>query len=526
MIGLRGASVLTLVAAVAGAPRLSGWLYLYQLEEYLPRRLLRTLDRRWRARPAQAALLPVVGVVAAGVALGASALAAELAVLAVIVAQLVTWRSPVRRGQLHWTARARRLAVVAGLVVVGLLWLGIRAGALGALVVGLADPVVVLALVTATAVLAPAEARRRRGFMAAAAARLEAVRPVVVGITGSYGKTSTKGYLAALLDPGDGSVFVTPASYNTTLGVCRAINEGLAPEHRFAIIEMGAYRPGEIAEICRFTGPRHGIVTAVGIMHLERCGSRAAIAAAKAELFDALPAEGVAVMPAAVAERATLLRACRATPILVGTPEGAWWAEAVEVDAEGTRFVLRGPRRVRQTIRCRLFGRHALTNLLCAVAVAHRCGVSPPELRARAARLRPAPHRLEVSTVGGTTIIDDAYNANPDGAADALEVLGRLPGERRVLVTPGFIELGPEESRWMEELGRRAAAVCTHVVLVGPRHTAPLRAGLEAAGFQAERVTVVESLDAAQPVLRAVAGPGSVVLFENDLPDQYAEGGA
>ncbi|MGC8473581.1 MAG: glutamate ligase domain-containing protein [Candidatus Dormibacteria bacterium] len=137
--------------------------------------------------------------------------------------------------------------------------------------------------------------------------------------------------------------------------------------------------------------------------------------------------------------------------------------------------------------------------------------------------MKGAPHRLEVTRQGGVTIIDDAYNSNPEGAREALQLLGQLPGRRRVLVTPGYIELGEEEEESMTELGRHAAAVCTHVILVGPRHTEPVYRGLVAAGFPPAQVSVVADLEEAQAVLPRVAGEGSVVLFENDLPDQYRE---
>ncbi|HUY98010.1 MAG TPA: UDP-N-acetylmuramoyl-tripeptide--D-alanyl-D-alanine ligase [Verrucomicrobiae bacterium] len=517
------ALLLALAAGIAGAPRLRGWLYLYQLEEYLPGRLRATWLRRWRGAPAAPVALAVAGAAMAGAAARLAWPAPPLAVLVVVVAGRLTWSAPERRGRLRWTARARRLAAVAGglaLAAVGLLaWLGWPA----AVLLGLADALAVVALAGASVLLAPAERRRRRRFLGQAAARLGTVAPVVIGVTGSYGKTSTKGYLRTLLDPGDGSVFATPASFNTTLGVCRAINEGLRPEHRLAVVEMGAYRPGEIAEICRLVRPRHGVVTAVGVMHLERFGSRRRIAQAKAELFDALPADGTAVAPSQLAEREVLAARIHGRAVWVGQPGDGLWAEAVEVTPAGTRLVVRDPTGLTLPLMVPLFGRHTVSNLLCAIAVARAADVSWSAIAARASRLRPEPHRLEVTMANGMTIIDDAYNANPDGAEDALDLLARLPGTRRVLVTPGFIELGAEQEERMTELGRRAAAVCTDVVLVGPRQTRPLRAGLAAAGFAPDRCRVVRDLDDAQTALAGIAGPGSVVLFENDLPDQYRE---
>jgi UDP-N-acetylmuramoyl-tripeptide--D-alanyl-D-alanine ligase len=166
-----------------------------------------------------------------------------------------------------------------------------------------------------------------------------------------------------------------------------------------------------------------------------------------------------------------------------------------------------------------------VTDLLCAWAIAVEVGIPVPVLVERAAQLKGAPHRLEVSRIGGITIIDDAYNSNPDGAAEALRLLARLPGQRRVLVTPGFIELGPLQEQSMRDLGRRAATVCTHVILVGPRQSAAVAVGLKEAGYPSSQLTVAKNLEEAQRQLPQVAGEGSVVLFENDLPDSYLEPG-
>ncbi len=523
LIPLWQALALAVVGLAALAPRVRGWTYLFQLDEYLPSRLWPTLRRRLSSRPLlPAALLGcalVLGVAFALVPAGWR----PLPLLGAALAPLALGQPFANRAQLRWTGRARRLAGLAGALLLGLLLLLFWAGPVGVLGPGLADLVCVLALSGASALAAPDELRRRRSFMAAAEARLAFVAPLVVGITGSYGKTTTKVLLAQLLDEPEGSCFATPASFNTTLGVCRAINEGLGDRHRFAVLEMGAYRPGEIAEICSFTHPRVGVVTAVGPMHLERFGSQGRVAVAKSELLAALPGDGFAVVPSRIRERETLLAPLRARLVEVGSPGDRWWLEGQETLDSTTRCRLRGSGGEALELEVPLFGRHLLSDLLCALAVAVELGVAPEKLVERAAGLRGAPHRLEVTRQGGVTIIDDAYNSNPEGALEALRLLGELPGRRRVMVTPGYIELGAEEESSMLDLGRRAAAVCTHVILVGPRHTEPVARGLAEAGYPAAQVSVVADLGEAQQVLPRVAGAGSVVLFENDLPDQYLE---
>ena len=517
------AALLALVALVASLRQLAGWLYLFQLDEYLPSRLLATARRRLVARRRWQ-----LGLLAGGIALLVVSLLVPSQwrpppLLLAALLPAVLYRPFAARGSLRWTQRAKRLAATAAAATYLILLLGFSLGGLGAVAAGLVDVLVALSLGLAVTVLGPYESAQRRHFMAAAEARLNRRHPLVVGITGSYGKTTTKVLLAQLLEEPGRPCFATPESFNTTLGVCRAINEGLRDEHWAAVIEMGAYRVGEIAEICSFTHPQAAILTAIGLMHLERFGSRRRIAEAKSELLESIPADGLAVMPSDIAEKDVLLSHLRGRLVEVGRPGDRWWLEGEEIDASGTRFRLRGREGEDFAMTVPLYGSHLLRDLLCALAAAVELGQSPQALASRVAGLRGAPHRLEVTRSHGVTIIDDSYNSNPEGAAEALRLLGALPGERRVLVTPGFVELGSEQEQSMVDLGRRAAQVCTHVILVGPRHSAGVGRGLAEAGYPKAQMSVVDDLAGAQALLPEFAGAGSVVLFENDLPDQYRE---
>ena len=517
------ALLLTLLGTACARRRFEGWLYLYQLDEYLPSRLWRTALRRftnnWRWQLALA-LGALAMAVSAGLP-GLSPRAVPLLLAALLL--LATDRPFGKRGELGWTGRARLLAMVSGTLCLIALLVSLWRGWPGAVVIGGIDVVIVAALSTAVALTAPEQRRRRRRYIRQAELKLQTVSPLVIGITGSYGKTTTKLFLLQLLDSETTPCFATPESFNTSLGVCRAINEGLRPEHRFAILEMGAYRRGEIAEICSFTHPQMAIVTAVGVMHLERFGTRQRIAEAKSELLAALPVTGLAVLPSTIAEPEILTAPLRARPVWVGRPGDRWWTEELEASAAGSSFRLRGSSGEDLRLEVPVHGETTVADLVYAWAIAAEIGVSTANLVERAGRLKGAPHRLEVSQSGGITIIDDAYNSNPDGAAEALRLLATLPGQRRVLVTPGFIELGPLQEQSMRELGRRAATVCTHVILVGPRQSAAVAAGLLEAGYPSSQLTVAADLDEAQRRLPDVAGAGSVVLFENDLPDSFLE---
>jgi UDP-N-acetylmuramoyl-tripeptide--D-alanyl-D-alanine ligase len=202
-------------------------------------------------------------------------------------------------------------------------------------------------------------------------------------------------------------------------------------------------------------------------------------------------------------------------------------AEAIEMADGTTRFTLvLGEARI--SVRAGLLGRHNVSNLLAAAAVGQLLGMAPEQIARGLERVTPPEHRLAPipNTRAGIVVIDDAYNSNPAGAAAALEVLREHPAARRILVTPGMVELGEQEAALNERFGRQAATACDHVILVGPTRTRPIAAGLRAEGFDREAITVVRDIAAATEVLSGLTRAGDVILFENDLPDMYAEGAA
>lgn len=376
-------------------------------------------------------------------------------------------------------------------------------------------------LVASDALISPAQKAINARYLAAAARKLDDVAPTVVGVTGSFGKTSTKAVIAALLP----DALATPSSFNTPLGVSRAINEELGNNHRFFVVEMGAYGVGEIAELCNFVHHRIGVLTAIGPAHLERFGSLDNIRAAKYEIVDTLPEDGVAVMNCddpevrALAEATTMVDVVRFGLDPSGSPDIT--ATGVEVGPEGSSFTLvERATKDELPVRTRLLGRHSLGHVLAGVAVARAAGIPLVELADALESIQPVEHRLQLlEGSGGITVIDDAYNSNPEGAAAALEVLAAMPGGRKIVVTPGIIELGPLQRDANEALGRHAGTVADTVVVVAQVNRDALSAGALGAG-RAEVVTV-DSLAEARSYLQRLLRPGDVVLFENDLPDQY-----
>ena len=365
----------------------------------------------------------------------------------------------------------------------------------------------------------PVEKGIANGFVRDARRRLEAMTDLtVIGITGSYGKTSTKNFLHALLSVRY-NVLMTPESYNTTMGVVRTIRERMKPSHEIFIAEMGAKNPGDIREICDLVTPHYGILTSVGEQHLETFKTLDAIINTKFELADALPEDGCLFAngdnPHICARLEKTSPLC---PVVTyGLENGDFTAAIDKVDTTGCTFTVTvcGKSQVFTT---KLLGAHNIQNLIGCIAMAVRLGIPMEELVYPVRLLRPVEHRLQLLPNG---FIDDAYNSNPAGFRGALDVLSQFDAQR-VLVTPGMVELGERQEALNRELGAYAADKCDYAVLVGEKQAPPLKEGLLSAGFSEDRLFVVKTLQEGLAVLNALPRPQKrIVLLENDLPDNF-----
>jgi len=487
------------------------WLRVAQREHYLAGSVSRFALRWWREGPNLVLGLAVV----LGILLAAKAPLAAVAGAAALATGPFGLSLRGRTSALAWTTRLRTLAGVwvgLHLLVVGL---GVVAG-LGPTVAALAAALTPLLIDAALAVTAPWERRRVGPFVARATKRLAEVAPTVVAVTGSYGKTTTKGYVAHLVG-GTRSVVPTPASFNNRAGLARAVNEHLTPGTDVFVAEMGTYGKGEIAELCRWCPPEVAVICAIGPVHLERMGSEEAIVAAKSEILEGAR---VAVLnidhPLLAALAGAREKAGQRVVRCSGATTGAGLAaiDVSVVDGE----LMRDGRRI-GTVPKMLAA--APSNVACAVAAALEVGVSEDDIAERLATLPTPPHRLSVSKgEGGATILDDTYNANPAGALAALAALARhgSPEHRRVVVTPGMVELGSQQDEQNQRFATAAAAAATHVVVVGHTNRGALVAG--AAGGSA-KVVMVETREQAVAWVREHLGEGDAVLYENDLPDHF-----
>lgn len=430
------------------------------------------------------------------------------------------------------TSRVKRLFVAIAVVyalVCGALWALDAFVLYGTVLFGLALfallLLVAIGVMVANSLASPVEKAVQRWFLNDAR-RILAERDdlIKIGITGSYGKTSCKFILGTILSERY-DVLVPPSSYNTPMGVTRVVREQLKNSHEVMIAEMGARNVGDIRELCELVKPQFGLLTSVGPQHLETFGTIENIAKTKYELIEGLPAHGCAFFPADNEICRGLYNKTNIEKYLFAVEyEGSAEARAenVRCGSFGSRFelVIGGERIECET---RLLGKHNIANIVGCACVAHRLGLTPTQIRIGIRKIQPVEHRLQLlPTSGGVAVIDDAFNANPSGVRAAMEVLSGFEG-RKIVVTPGMVELGDKEAEENRAFGKVMAGVADIVFLIGPKHTKPIYDGLMEAKFSHDAVRVFGSLSEASEELWKLARPGDVVIFENDLPDNYNE---
>ncbi|MBP3205738.1 MAG: UDP-N-acetylmuramoyl-tripeptide--D-alanyl-D-alanine ligase [Lachnospiraceae bacterium] len=391
----------------------------------------------------------------------------------------------------------------------------------------------------------------------------------IIGVTGSYGKTSVKFYLQTLLQERF-HVLVTPESYNTPMGVVRTIRGSLKRTHEVFVCEMGARHVGDIKEICDIVHPHHGVITSIGPQHLETFFNMENIKNTKFELADALPEGGMLFLNgdnAYIQEKAGEYRnktfyyaegssgigGAAKEDIGAGSVEtdgvgtssveakdvvasGAqtqdmqkpgiksgdgYYASDIAVSQTGTEFTVTAPNGESERFHMRLIGAHNVINVVGAISVANRLGIALKDLRIPVRRIEPVPHRMQMREHGLVTIIDDAYNSNPVGSKAAVETLAMFDGVR-ILVTPGMVELGDKEREYNYKFGTYAADCCDYILLVGRKHTEPIREGVLSKGFAEDRCLVYDKLEEALSYAYSIKEQGhKYILLENDLPDNY-----
>jgi UDP-N-acetylmuramoyl-tripeptide--D-alanyl-D-alanine ligase len=454
-----------------------------------------------------AIIATVVGVLTGG---------AIFTLLALVIVLLLPWGLGVRgtSAKLAWTPRAKRLAVAWAVLMVVIAVLivvlaGIRALPVVALV---AAPIMDLALV----VMKPIEKSLSKKYLVSARKRLGQVRPRIVAITGSYGKTSTKNYVAHVLS-GSFSTVASPASFNNLLGLSRAVNDRVVPGTEVFVAEMGVYGTGEIRELSESFPPDIAAITVIGEAHLARMGTRETIFRAKSEITEKASTVVLPIDDPLLRDLADRCEREGKRVIRVSTEAGT---DADVVVADGVVTVREGADRATAPVSLPNVG-HAV-NIAVTVGIAVAMNLPLAAIASRLEALPDSPHRAEVQIApSGLAVIDDTYNANPVGAERAVGGAAELAAERGgalIVVTPGMVELGSVQEIRNEafaasvtERGGELFAVARtnrHALVAGAA-----RGGRPARTFDTREQAVAAALDQ--------AGDRGVILYENDLPDHY-----
>ena len=348
----------------------------------------------------------------------------------------------------------------------------------------------------------------------------------VIGITGSYGKTSSKNILADIL----GSKYSTlpsPKNLNTEYGLMITINNHLDKYDQVFIAEMGAYVPGEIRTLCKMVHPKYGILTKIGTAHLESFKTRENIQKTKFELIESLPSDGCGVLNRDDEWQVSYNLKNKVDILWIGIDtEDEVDVRAVNIKCTNTGTTFDIKFKGDDTLypfETKLLGKNNVYNILAGVALGKHIGMNINELQNGVRKVRPVEHRLELKNLGGMYMIDDAYNSNPVGAEMAVDVLGMMPG-MKVVVTPGMIELGDMQDEYNEKFGEQIAKVADYVILVGEKITKPIYNGLIKAGYDKDKIHILNNVVDSYPLVRQLANGKEVyALYENDLPDSYNE---
>lgn len=343
---------------------------------------------------------------------------------------------------------------------------------------------------------------------------------IKIGVTGSYGKTSVKEILHAILSQ-KYSVLSTPNSFNTPLGISKTVKR-LENSHEVFIAEMGARHIGDIKELTRLVEPNIAVITGVTNQHVETFKLLENIVRTKYEIIENMNG-GKAVFNADNKISVDMFKKCKLEKTLAGVEKSKFssvYATDIIVSENGTKFTLHVGETEIETSTC-LIGKHNVSNICLAVAVAKYLGLTDSEIALGISKIKPIKHRLElIKSDNGVTVIDDSYNANVEGIKSALSVLSNFNG-KKIIVTPGLVELGILEGEENYKLGALMAKVVDVAVLVGRARALRIREGLLSQGFSENQIIMVKSLNEAKEELKKLLSKGDVVLFENDLPDKY-----
>lgn len=348
----------------------------------------------------------------------------------------------------------------------------------------------------------------------------------VIGITGSYGKTSSKNILNEILS----SKYITratPKNYNTSYGLMMTINNYLDKFDEVLIAEMGAYTKGDIKALTDFVKPKYGILTIIGESHLETFKTIDNICQTKFELIESLPEDGLAILNMDDDHQVNynLKNKVRVKWIAIDNKNADIYASNIKCSKNGMSFDC-FYKNEKISFKTRLLGVYNIYNILASVILALELGIDINDIKASVMNLKGTEHRLELKKLGQMYMLDDAYNSNPIGAQGALDALSIMPGTK-VVVTPGMVELGSVEKEKNYEFGKSIAKVADYCLLVGEKRCKDIKKGLIDEGFNEDNIFIIKRVVDAYNIIDALKEENKDIyaLFENDLPDIYTEVG-
>lgn len=445
---------------------------------------------------------------------------------------------------LVYTARVKRLLFTLGLLVFIILsltfisviyplnrfslssWFFFRYNAF-ILLYSVLTPIFIL---IANLINAPVEKLVRYIYFVKAKVKLQKSQVSSIGITGSFGKTSTKFFLASVLNS-KYKTLTTPSSFNTPMGISKVLNGEMLDGYKYFTAEMGADHVGDIKELCNLVQPKAGIITAVGIQHLETFGTPENILKTKLELFDAIPESGFGIynydckmLRDGIAEQSYKFPLYSYSMEPQNFSNVDLYAKDIIQDCNGLAFSACFKDGRILNIKTGLLGRHNVLNLLAVILAAWKNGMSDKEIEFGMRSVEAVDHRLKrIDSGNGVLVLDDAFNSNYNGAIEAVNVLNEIGTNKKIVVTPGFVELGDMEAEQNRNFGSYMASKIDYAILVGGGKSMSIRDGLLDKGFAFDHIFQVDSLSDAQNVLAKILTVGDVVLFENDLPDVYSK---
>lgn len=347
----------------------------------------------------------------------------------------------------------------------------------------------------------------------------------VIGITGSYGKTSSKNILNEILNV-KFNPLATPENFNTQYGLIITINNYINKFNDIFIAEMGAFKMDRIKLLCNLVKPKYGIITSIGTAHLETFGSRENIQKGKFELVESLPSDGLAIlnMDDLYQVSYNIKNDCKVIWIAIDNKDADIIARDIKVDANGMNFeVYFKNDNICHKFYTKLLGKANIYNILAAIAFSYYKGMTLEEIELGVRRIKPVKHRLELKKRGKDIIIDDAYNSNPVGSKMALEVLSLMKGVK-IVVTPGMIELGDEQYSLNKKFGEYISEVADYVILVGKEQTKPILDGLYLKKYNKKKIFVINDVREAFKIIDEIDSDDiKYILLENDLPDIFNE---